>query len=122
MARDRADGGSAVARQLLTREECEALTDLYYFMHQDLYGDLAFPMQVVILLAAPERDFTGGAFLLGKAILWLSRSTIGRRRARGTARANLVVASAGFIRDTAHARDHFPRREVGCGPDRRAKA
>lgn len=156
MAKDLADGGSAVARQLLTREECEALTDLYpqggifrsrvvmaryafgkgeyqYFsyplpnlvgelrtalyrhlapiangwnnrmrintfypsehadyldichragqkrptpllleygagdyccMHQDLYGDLAFPMQVVILLAEPERDFTGGEFLL----------------------------------------------------------
>lgn len=156
MAKDLADGGSAVARQLLTPEECEALTALYpqnglfrsrvvmaryafgkgeyqYFsyplpdivcelrtafyrrlapiangwnqrmridtsypaehadyldlchragqkrptpllleygagdyccMHQDLYGDLAFPMQVVILLAEPERDFIGGEFLL----------------------------------------------------------
>jgi hypothetical protein len=36
----------------------------YCCMHQDLYGDLAFPMQVVILLAEPERDFTGGEFLL----------------------------------------------------------
>jgi hypothetical protein len=36
----------------------------YCCMHQDLYGDLVFPMQVVILLAEPERDFTGGEFLL----------------------------------------------------------
>jgi hypothetical protein len=36
----------------------------YCCMHQDLYGDLAFPMQVVILLAEPGRDFTGGEFLL----------------------------------------------------------
>lgn len=156
MAKDLADDGSAVARKLLTQEECEALTNLYpkhcifrsrvvmaryafgkgeyqYFsyplpslvgelrtafyrhlapiandwnmrmrintvyptehadyvdvcyragqrrptpllleygagdyccMHQDLYGDLAFPIQVVILLAEPERDFTGGEFLL----------------------------------------------------------
>lgn len=36
----------------------------YCCMHQDLYGELAFPMQVVILLSEPERDFTGGEFLL----------------------------------------------------------
>lgn len=36
----------------------------YCCMHQDLYGDLAFPMQVVILLAEPGRDFSGGEFLL----------------------------------------------------------
>lgn len=36
----------------------------YCCMHQDIYGDLAFPMQAVILLAEPSRDFTGGEFLL----------------------------------------------------------
>ena len=36
----------------------------YCCMHQDLYGDFVFPMQVVFLLAEPERDFTGGEFLL----------------------------------------------------------
>src|ERR1700746_3417253 len=36
----------------------------YCCMHQVLYGDLVFPMQVVILLAEPGRDFTGGEFLL----------------------------------------------------------
>jgi uncharacterized protein len=33
-------------------------------LHQDLYGDLAFPLQVAILLSQPERDFEGGEFVL----------------------------------------------------------
>ena len=33
-------------------------------LHQDLYGDLVFPLQAVILLSDPGRDFSGGEFLL----------------------------------------------------------
>jgi hypothetical protein len=33
-------------------------------LHRDLYGDLVFPLQVVIGLDEPEADYTGGDFLL----------------------------------------------------------
>jgi hypothetical protein len=35
-------------------------------LHQDRYGDLAFPIQVAILLSEPDRDFTGGEFVLSE--------------------------------------------------------
>lgn len=33
-------------------------------LHRDLYGDLVFPLQVVINLSDPAADYTGGEFLL----------------------------------------------------------
>ena len=37
-------------------------------LHQDLYGDIFFPMQIVLFLNEPETDYTGGSFVLTEQI------------------------------------------------------
>jgi hypothetical protein len=56
-------------------------------LHRDLYGDLVFPLQVVINLSEPGKDHTGGEFLLYEQ----------RPRAQSRGTATLVPHGRGLV-------------------------
>jgi hypothetical protein len=64
----------------------------YNCLHQDLYGDLAFPLQVVIVLSRRDVDYTGGEFLLVEQ----------RPRAQSRGHAIAIEQGAGVIFATSH--------------------
>jgi uncharacterized protein len=64
----------------------------YNCLHQDLYGDLAFPLQVVFVLSRRDVDYRGGEFLLVEQ----------RPRAQSRGHALAIEQGAGVIFATSH--------------------
>lgn len=54
-------------------------------LHQDVYGDLVFPLQVVVLLSRPGVDFEGGEFVVVE------------QRPRRQSRAEVVAMNQGHV-------------------------
>jgi hypothetical protein len=76
-----AEHGQTRPTPLLLRYEAGG----YNCLHQDLYGDVAFPLQMTCLLSRPDADFTGGEFLLVE------------QRPRAQSRAEVVPLEQGQI-------------------------
>ncbi|MGH7267750.1 MAG: 2OG-Fe(II) oxygenase [Candidatus Rokuibacteriota bacterium] len=71
-ARERYPGDLAALRRLCARHGQTKPTPLllhyetggYNCLHRDLYGDVAFPLQLTVFLSRRGEDYTGGEFLL----------------------------------------------------------
>lgn len=81
-------------------------------LHRDLYGDLVFPLQVVINLSDPATDYTGGEFLLVEQ----------RLRAQSPGHGNTIAAGTRLRLHHAGAAGALgPRLVRGTGAPRRVR-
>lgn len=88
----------------------------YNRLHQDLYGAVAFPLQVACLLSRPVHDFSGGEFLLveQRARMQSRGEAVALRAGEGivfATRERPVASARGF--STAHMRHGVSRVHAG---------
>ena len=76
-----ARAGQTKPTPLILRYEAQG----YNCLHQDLYGELAFPLQIVVMLSEPEADYDGGEFVLVEQRPRMQSKPIVLRAARGEA-------------------------------------
>jgi hypothetical protein len=99
-------------------------------LHQDLYGDLAFPIQVAILLSKPGHDFSGGEFVLteqrprnaepgrsrppyaGRCRRLRRPQPAGSGKQGQLPRQHAPRSQPCALRQAPHGRDHFSRRPL----------
>jgi len=75
----------------------------YNTLHQDLYGDIFFPIQLVLFLNEPDEDYTGGEFVLTQQIPRAQSRAIVLRPSKGdmlilTTNFRPVKGSKGYYR------------------------
>lgn len=75
----------------------------YNTLHQDLYGDVFFPMQAVFLLSDPDTEFSGGEFVLVEQVPRAQSRAIVLRLRKGeglifTTRFRPELGSKGYYR------------------------
>ncbi|MEQ1605770.1 MAG: 2OG-Fe(II) oxygenase [Pyrinomonadaceae bacterium] len=61
-------------------------------LHQDLYGDVYFPMQVAFFLNEPDKDYTGGEFVLTEQVPRAQSRAIVLRPKRG----DMIIFTTNF--------------------------
>jgi hypothetical protein len=74
-------------------------------LHQDIYGDVYFPMQAVVMLSEPGEDYTGGEFVLTEQTPRAQSKAIVLKPAKGdmlifTTNFRPVKGSKGYYRVT----------------------